>query len=123
MMTELQYKEGPRFQQIKITKREWDKLKSGQYLNDVLILFWVKFYQYYVYPRQGHDPNHLYVFDPQFYSQMIRKTQDSIYNYQPQQTLNFQAVKRWTKKVNIFDKKWLILPICHDEHWSVCVIG
>lgn len=29
MMTELQYKEGQRFQQIKITKREWEKLKPS----------------------------------------------------------------------------------------------
>lgn len=23
----------------------------------------------------------------------------------------------------MFEKKWLVLPICHEEHWSVCVIG
>lgn len=77
MITELSYKEGARTPLIRITRREWDKLKPGEYLNDVLILFWLKFYQYYVFPTQTEkDPNTVYVFDPQFYSKMIGRSTD-----------------------------------------------
>jgi hypothetical protein len=44
MMCELSYKEGARNPIIKISRREWDKLKTGEYLNDVLVLFWLKLY-------------------------------------------------------------------------------
>jgi hypothetical protein len=49
MMTQLTYTEGVRQNQIKITRREWDKLEPSEYLNDVLILFWLKFYQAFVH--------------------------------------------------------------------------
>ena len=46
-MTTLLYKEGPRNLDIKVTRREWDKLSPSEYLNDTLVLFWLKFCQYY----------------------------------------------------------------------------
>jgi len=42
-MTTLLYKEGPRNLDIKVTRREWDKLSPSEYLNDTLVLFWLKF--------------------------------------------------------------------------------
>lgn len=43
-MTQLFYKDGPRQNEINITRREWDKLSPSEYLNDQLILFWLKFF-------------------------------------------------------------------------------
>ena len=82
VMTELCYKEGARTQNIKITRREWDKLNPGEYLNDVLVLFWLKFYQYFVYPYHAkyQDPNSVFVFDPQFYCKMIGRSTDMSFN-------------------------------------------
>lgn len=42
-MTELVYKDGERTKEIKITRRDWDKLQPKEYLNDILIMFWLKF--------------------------------------------------------------------------------
>ena len=65
-MTELNYKEGPRTQEIKVTRREWDKLMPAEYLNDQIILFWLKFLQYYGLstPEKQFDPNSIYIWDP-----------------------------------------------------------
>lgn len=70
----LNYTENTRSQQIQISRRDWEKLKPSEYLNDVLILFWLKFYQYYVYKPL---PAECYVFDPQFYSKMIGRDMHS----------------------------------------------
>lgn len=70
----LNYTENTRSQQIQISRRDWEKLKPSEYLNDVLILFWLKFYQYYVYKPL---PSECYVFDPQFYSKMIGRDMHS----------------------------------------------
>jgi Ulp1 family protease len=71
MMTQLSYTEGVRQNQIKITRREWDKLEPSEYLNDVLILFWLKFYQAFVHQHTKQSKDKMYIFDPQFYSKMI----------------------------------------------------
>ena len=34
----------------------------------------------------------------------------------------FERVKRWTKKVNIFEKDFIVVPICEHSHWFVAVI-
>ncbi|ORX34500.1 hypothetical protein BD324DRAFT_154943 [Kockovaella imperatae] len=34
----------------------------------------------------------------------------------------YDAVKKWTKKANIFDKDFLIVPINEDYHWYLAVI-
>lgn len=76
-MTMLYYKEGIRNCEIKVTRREWDKLQPSEYLNDNLIWFWLKFYQYYVFqPATGQDPQSIYIFDTHFYSKMIGKSQE-----------------------------------------------
>ena len=34
---------------------------------------------------------------------------------------NFKNVKRWTRKVDVFDKEYLIIPVNACKHWW-CVI-
>ena len=29
----------------------------------------------------------------------------------------YERVKSWTKKIDIFEKRMLIIPICEDSHW------
>jgi Ulp1 family protease len=40
----------------------------------------------------------VYIFDTQFFSLMTSK--------------GYEAVKNWTRKKSILDKKWLVFPIC-----------
>ena len=34
----------------------------------------------------------------------------------------YQRVKRWTKKINIFEKDFIVVPINEHSHWFVAVI-
>ena len=34
----------------------------------------------------------------------------------------YERVKRWTKKMNIFDKDFIVVPINEHSHWFVAVI-
>ena len=34
----------------------------------------------------------------------------------------YERVKRWTKKVNIFEKDFIVVPINDHQHWFVAVI-
>ena len=85
---------------ITLTRREWDKLQSGEYLNDVLVLWWLKFTSF--------SQTDVHVFDPQFYSKLVG---------------GYSSVRRWTRRVDLCAMKWFVVPVCWEDHWSVCVIG
>ena len=96
MTIRLEYSEFDKRREIRISKRDWDRLEPGEYLNDTLIQFWLKFYHFYVMPESQQGD--VYIFDTQFFSLMTSK--------------GYEAVKNWTRKKSILDKKWLVFPIC-----------
>ena len=53
---------GPLNRSVEITKKDFKFLEPGVYLNDNLILFYLRFLQYYVIPKPGEE--HVYIFDP-----------------------------------------------------------
>lgn len=34
----------------------------------------------------------------------------------------YDRVRKWTKKVNLFEKDFIVVPINEHAHWFVCVI-
>jgi sentrin-specific protease 7 len=37
---------------------------------------------------------------------------------------NYNLVKKWTKRVNLFEKDFIFIPINKDKHWSlICIVG
>ena len=37
-------------------------------------------------------------------------------------TRRHDRVKRWTRKVNIFEKDFVVVPINENYHWYLCII-
>ncbi|KIY71726.1 cysteine proteinase [Cylindrobasidium torrendii FP15055 ss-10] len=89
---------------VNITKGDVGRLRPAQFLNDNLIEFGLKLW------LQGDVLKDVHVFSPFFYGK---------FNKGPD---GYQNVRRWTSKVNIFDKKLLIVPINENYHWYLAVI-
>ena len=47
---------------VEVTKKDFRFLEPGVYLNDILILFYLRFLQYYVLPKPLDEK--VYIFDP-----------------------------------------------------------
>lgn len=103
MIVKLTYQEGIRQNEVKVTRKEWDKLEPGEYLNDVLIQFWLKFYTHYVHKHTVRAADKFHIFDPQFYTKL---------QGQMGQGIEYSTVRRWTKKVNLFQQDWICVPVC-----------
>ena len=44
--------------------------------------------------------------------------------YSDKSVYEYTAVKRWTRKVDVFTKDLLICPIhCHGNHWTLAVVN
>lgn len=51
----------------------------------------------------------LHVFNSCFYAKIER-------NFNP------MTIRHWTKKTNIFEKDFVVFPVCHNDHWILVII-
>ena len=96
---------------ITITEGDKRRLEPFQYLNDSLIDLKIRHMDrsQEFSKRQGL----WYSYNSLFYSK-IRGSENMEKSY--------MSVERWTKNIDIFDKKLVVVPINEGEHWSVVFI-
>ncbi|KAJ8004083.1 hypothetical protein DPEC_G00155100 [Dallia pectoralis] len=117
----IQYPPLPSKGGIAVTTEDLDCLDSGQFLNDVIIDFYLKYLLLTQAPDTLADRCH--VFSSFFYKQLTR--QDTFQEEAagiPARDRRHQRVKTWTRHVDIFDKDFLFVPVNHEAHWYLVVI-
>lgn len=77
------------------------RLQQGEFLNDQVIDFYLK---YLIITR---PEERVHVFNSHFYKRGSQKPQD---------------VLRWTKGVEIFKKQFLLVPVHDHAHWLIAVV-
>ncbi len=87
------------------------RLDDGEFLNDNLISFYLRF----VSQKAPHLEKDVYFFNTYFYTTLTTTSKGT-------KGFNFAAVEKWTSKVDIFNYKFLVVPINEDIHWYVAVI-
>ncbi|XP_027632498.1 sentrin-specific protease 2 isoform X3 [Tupaia chinensis] len=90
---------------LRITRGDIQTLKNYHWLNDEVI----NFYMNLLVERnkkQGYPA--LHVFSTFFYPKL--------------KSGGYQAVRRWTKGVNLFEQELILVPIHRKVHWSLVVI-
>lgn len=94
---------------LNIEKKDFDRLSGDEFLNDNLILFYLKLIQ------QNHPElkTKLHVFNSFFYEKIKRFTDKK---------RDYEAVRSWTTKANLFSKDLIIIPINHKMHWFVAIV-
>ncbi|XP_055071447.2 sentrin-specific protease 7 [Misgurnus anguillicaudatus] len=106
---------------LSVTTEDLECLDSGEFLNDVIIDFYLKYLLVQKAPRSSVDRSH--VFSSFFYKQLTRRdnaNEDS--TSIPAQVRRHQRVKTWTRHVDIFDKDFLFVPVNQESHWYLVVI-
>ncbi|XP_059148626.1 sentrin-specific protease 1-like isoform X2 [Physella acuta] len=90
---------------LQITRRDILTLKDINWLNDEVINFYMNMLM-----KRGEETNiKAYAFNTFFYPKIMSG--------------GHQAVKRWTKKVDIFDMKHIIIPVHLGMHWCLCMVN
>uniref|UniRef100_A0A8C1Z105 Si:dkey-100n23.3 n=1 Tax=Cyprinus carpio TaxID=7962 RepID=A0A8C1Z105_CYPCA len=106
---------------ITVTTEDLECLDSGEFLNDVIIDFYLKYLLVERAPQASVDRSH--VFSSFFYKQLTRRdnaNEDSTST--PAQVRRHQRVRTWTRHVDIFDKDFLFVPVNQEAHWYLVVI-
>uniref|UniRef100_A0A665U5S3 Ubiquitin-like protease family profile domain-containing protein n=1 Tax=Echeneis naucrates TaxID=173247 RepID=A0A665U5S3_ECHNA len=108
---------------ISVTKEDLACLGSGEFLNDVIIDFYLK---YLVLEGVGGVvAQQTHVFSSFFYKQLSRRR--SCFQSSPSpppsdRHMRHQRVKTWTRHVDIFTKDFLFVPVNQEAHWFLVVV-
>uniref|UniRef100_A0A8C6KUD7 SUMO specific peptidase 7b n=1 Tax=Nothobranchius furzeri TaxID=105023 RepID=A0A8C6KUD7_NOTFU len=103
----IQYPLVPCKGRITVTEEDLACLEPGEFLNDVIIDFYLKFLL--LEGVGGMVAQRSHVFSTFFYKQLNRRTRH-------------QRVKTWTRHVDIFTKDFLFVPVNQEAHWFLVVV-
>uniref|UniRef100_A0A8D0CB56 Sentrin-specific protease 6 n=1 Tax=Salvator merianae TaxID=96440 RepID=A0A8D0CB56_SALMN len=107
---------------ISVTNEDLHCLNEGEFLNDVIIDFYLK---YLVLEKlKKEDADRIHVFSSFFYKRLNQRERR---NAQETSKLTIQQkrhgrVKTWTRHVDIFEKDFIFVPLNEAAHWFLAVI-
>lgn len=103
---------------IGVAFRDVIRLQDGEFLNDTLIDFWLKYrtvtlLNYEMWQR-------VHVFSSLFFKAITGSCQTGR-NWDRAYEIH-KRVERWTKNVDVFSKDILLIPVHRAMHWSLAVV-
>ena len=107
---------------IAINTDDYSCLGEDQFLNDVIIDFYLKYLTLEILSEV--DRNRTYVFNSFFYKRLTTKNPDEKKEKKglsPAESRH-ERVKKWTKYVNIFEKDFVVIPINEHAHWFLAIV-
>ena len=114
---------------VSVTMEDYYCLEDESFLNDSVIDFYFKWLQFSGKLSEP-DRERTHIFSTFFYKRLTTrppKQKNKLHPVEDDVNISaaekrYERVKRWTKKVNIFEKDFIVVPINEHSHWFVAVI-
>ncbi|XP_019059259.1 PREDICTED: probable ubiquitin-like-specific protease 2B isoform X2 [Tarenaya hassleriana] len=102
---------------VSICKRDVDLLQPETFVNDTIVDFYIKYLKNRIQPEEMHR---YHFFNSFFFRKLadLDKDPSSIADGKAA----FQRVRKWTRKVDIFAKDFIFIPVNFNLHWSLIVL-
>lgn len=102
---------------VSISKRDVDLLQPDTFVNDTIIDFYIKYLKNHI---QAEEKHRFHFFNSFFFRKLadLDKDPSSISDGKAA----FLRVRKWTRKVDIFGKDYIFIPVNFNLHWSLIVI-
>lgn len=97
---------------LNIMRSDLKRLGPEEYLNDTLIEFGLKLWLTELREKDPTLADQIHVFSSFFYKKLNKKNPEE----------GYQSVRKWTSKVDLFSKKYIIVPINENVHWYLAII-
>jgi sentrin-specific protease 7 len=101
----------PALRRVTIDKEDIGRLDEGEFLNDTILSFALREIEESMPPQRREE---IYMFNTFFYTALSTKL--------GRKAFNFEAVKTWTRKIDIFKYPFVVVPINVSLHWFVAII-
>lgn len=120
----LTYPPPPQTGGITITSEDLECLNPLEFLNDVIIDFYLKYLV--VEKLNESERQRMHVFSSFFYPRLtqkptVRNSMEENSSITSQQKKH-SRVKTWTRHIDIFEKDFIIVPINQNAHWFLAII-
>ncbi|XP_068877824.1 sentrin-specific protease 7 isoform X4 [Aphelocoma coerulescens] len=104
-----------------VTREDLECLEYGEFLNDVIIDFYLKYLLLEKAPKHVADRTHIF---SSFFYKCLTRTEKN-----PEGDVKVSAAQRrhrrvrtWTRHINIFNKDYIFVPVNEESHWYIAVI-
>ncbi|PON37511.1 Ulp1 protease family, C-terminal catalytic domain containing protein [Parasponia andersonii] len=102
---------------VTISNRDVELLRPETFINDTIIDFYIK----YLANKIPSDKKHrFHFFNSFFFRKLVDLDKDPSSAHEGKAA--FQRVRKWTRKVNLFEKDYIFIPVNYSLHWSLLVI-
>ncbi|KPI42000.1 Eukaryotic translation initiation factor 4E type 2 [Cyphellophora attinorum] len=100
--------------QVEVDFGSLKRFDDDEFLNDTLINFFLRYLQYQTEVSNSRYSTKLHFFNTYFYENLTKGTKGK--------GINFDAVKKWTKTVNLFSRDFVVIPVNENLHWYAIII-
>ncbi|KAG4948315.1 hypothetical protein JHK86_041554 [Glycine max] len=102
---------------VSISMRDIELLQPQTFINDTIIDFYIK---YLKSKLPTDEQNRFHFFNSFFFRKLADLDKDSSSACDGRAA--FQCVRKWTRKVNLFEKDYIFIPVNYSLHWSLIAI-
>ncbi|KAI9177406.1 hypothetical protein LWI28_014836 [Acer negundo] len=102
---------------VLISEKDVELLQPETFINDTIIDFYIKYLKNKIQPEELHR---FHFFNSFFFRKLADLDKDPSSACEGKAA--FQRVRKWTRKVNLFEKDYVFIPINYSFHWSLIVI-
>lgn len=98
-----------------VDMQDIERLDEGELLNDNLLVFYLRKLEYDLQTKNPDLAKRVYFQNPFFYERLTT-------NPPRGKKINYEAVQRWTAKVDLSKYDYIIVPVNESLHWYVAII-
>ncbi|KAK5058794.1 hypothetical protein LTR84_011058 [Exophiala bonariae] len=91
-----------------------DRLGEDEFLNDNLISFFMQYLETFMEQHNPELHKRTHFFNTYFFERLTQNAKA--------RSIDFAAVSRWTKAINIFNRDFVVVPVNENLHWYLAII-
>lgn len=92
-----------------------ERLEENEFLNDNLIGFYLRYLEERLAETQPEVAKKVYFFNTFFFASLTNTQRGK-------RGINYEAVEKWTRSIDIFAFDYVIVPINESAHWYLAII-
>jgi len=92
-----------------------ERLDEGEYLNDSLISFYLRFLEHTMEEERPDLAKRVYFFNTFFFATLMN-------THKGRKGFNYEGVQKWTRNVDLFTYDYIVVPINDSLHWYLAII-
>jgi len=102
-----------------ISEADFQRLEPEVYLNDTLVNFYLKFIELGLINSERRNKVHLL---NTYFMAKMRTLFNEIASDFTKFNRVYEKMERWTKKIGLLEKEFILMPINENEHWNLVLL-